>query len=474
MALMKGVEMNARQQVAANSQTQSDKHVPTAVPLTTKRKVTYILNTSASSSALKMPYVVAINGKVLADYKEKPKQVSGGKGSITLTVDPGDTVSLYLNSDAHPDYRKQAVYAITPKERDVIVTITEKTGKHADADTPTLKTKSDDAKKPDEYTAPLTGNIWLKISHKYTPAEAEKLIPAQTSPEIKAAVLKYYDGSLSSAKPENTVSKPAKDGQSAKTCRISISSEADNNAQKNIQSFNLYTDGLPRVHPHGYVALIEAAFDAGIEKLTLTSTWRPMVGSIAHRAGLGLDVNHLDSTRLNREELRKPKAVDTDNVSEEEKKRFKEKEAADAEAKKAKAERDKLQAEHKALLALKKTNPNKANPIREMALEKEIEEAEAKLEAANKNKTAAEKAWNAERDKNEPAKVKGYRASLLRCECVKQLYDPWYMEDDTQDKNAPTPNEQRPKPNRKKDTELSNEELHANHLHITVHEPKIR
>lgn len=464
MASMKDVEMNARQQVAANSQTQSDKHTPTVVPLATKRKVTYILNTSASSFALKMPYAVAINGKVLADYKEKPKQVSGGKGSITLTVDSGDTVSLYLNSDAHPEYRKQPMYAITPKERDVIVTITEKTGKHADADTPTLKTESDDPKKPDEYTAPLTGDIWLKISHKYTPAEAEKLIPAQTSSEIKAAVLRYYDGSLSSAKPNNAVSKPAKDGQSANTCCITVSSEADNNAQKNIQSFNLYTDGLPRVHPHGYVALIEAAFDAGIEKLTLTSTWRPMVGSIAHRAGLGLDVNHLDKTQLNREELRKPKAVDTDNVSEDEKKRFKEKGAADAEAKKAKAERDKLQAEHKALLALKKTNPNKANPIREMELEKEIAEAEAKLEAANKNKTAAEKAWNAERDKNEPAKVKGYRASLSRCKHVKQLFDPWYMDENTADSAPAKPNEQK----------TDNETLHAHHLHITVHEPKIR
>lgn len=107
-------------------------------------------------------------------------------------------------------------------------------------------------------------------------------------------------------------------------------------------------------------------------------------------------------------------------------------------------------------------------------MDKEIAEAEAKLKAANTKANTANSAWNQERDKNEPAKVKGYRASLLRCECVKQLYDPWYMEDDTQDKNAPTPNEQRPKPNRKKDTELSNEELHANHLHITVHEPKIR
>lgn len=466
--------MSARQQIAANTQTQPNKGTPTVVPLTTKRKVTYVLDTSTSSSALKMPYAVAINGKAPADYKDKPRPVSGGKGTITVTVDPGDTVSLYLNSDALPDYRKHPVYAITPTERDVIVAITEQKGPSSKADTPTLKMKSDDTKKPDEYVAPLTGDIWLKISHKYTAAEAEKLIPAQTSPEIKAAILKYYDGSLSSASSENTVTKPAKDGQAAKTCRIAISAEADDNALKNIQSFDLFKDGLPRVHPHGYLALIEAAFDAGIEKVTLTSTWRPMLGSIAHRAGLGLDVNHLDSTRLNREELRKPKAVDTDNVSVEEKKRFKEKETAEAEVVKAKVDLKQLEAEQEALLALKKTNPNKANPIKEMELEKEIADAKAAVKAANTKANATNRAWNDERDKNEPAKVRGYRASLLRCDCVKQLYDPWYIEDDTKDKNAPTPNEQRPKPDRKSDKEISNEELHATHLHITVHEPKIR
>lgn len=456
--------MGAREQIAAGSQTQPDKHTPTAVPVTTKRKVTYILDTSVSSSSLKMPYAVAINGKVHADFKAKPAQISGSKGKVSVTVNAGETVSLYLNSDANPDFRSQPVYAVTPSERDVIVKITEKKGKHADSDAPTLKTKATEAGKPDEYTAPLTGDIWLKISHKYTVAEAEKLIAAQTAPEIKAAVLKYYDGSVTKAKPENKVTLPAKAGQASKTCQIVVGPGADENPLANIQSFDLFRDGLPRVHPIGYLALIDAAFDAGIEKITLTSTWRPMVGSIAHRAGLGLDVNHLDQTRLNREELRKAKAVDTDNVSEEEKKRFKEKEAAEAEAKKAKTELGKLQNEQKALLTLKKTNPNKASPIREMELEKEIAEAKVRTDAANKKEKAASEDWNDERDKNEPAKVKGYRASLSRCKHVKQLFDPWYMDENTQDNSPAKPNVQK----------TDNETLHAHHLHITVYEPKIR
>ena len=457
--------MAAFKQPAANSQTQSDKHTPTTVAVTAKRKVTYILDTSASSSSLKMPYAVAINGKVHADFKAKPLQVSGNKGKLTVTVDSGDKVALYLNSDAHPDYRTQPVYAITPKDRDVVVGITEITGKNGKrADTPELKTKATEAGKPDEYAAPLTGDIWLKISHKYTAGEATKLIPTATAPEVKAAILKYYDGSLTRATGNIKIVLPAKDGNPIRTVEIAVGEGADTNPLKHIQSFELFKDGLPRVHPHGYLALIDAAFDAGIEKITLTSTWRPMVGSIAHRAGLGLDVNHLDSTRLNREELRKSRAVDTDNVSEEEKKRFKEKEAAEAEAKKAKVELDKLKNEYNALRALKKTNPNKASPIREMELEKEMKEAEAKSNAANRNKAAADKAWNAERDKNEPAKIKGYRASLSRCEHVKQLFDPWYMDENTQDNSPAKPNQQK----------TGNETLHGHHLHITVHEPKIR
>jgi flagellar biosynthesis GTPase FlhF len=279
-------------------------------------------------------------------------------------------------------------------------------------------------------------------------------------------VLKYYDGSLTKAHSTNKVTLPAKDGQPAKSCQISVSDGADDNALKNIQHFDLFVDGLPRVHPLGYLALIESAFDAGIETMALTSTWRPMTGSVAHRAGLGLDVNYLDTTRLNREELRgkKPAKDADDNVSEEEKKLFKEKEEAETEAKKAKADLEKLQAEQAALQKQKKANPNKVDPTREIALEREIQEASAKGDAAKKKKTAADDAWDEERNKNEPGKVRGYRASLSQCKHVKQLYDPWFMDDNTQDKVPAKPNEQK----------TANEKLHAHHLHITVYEPKIR
>ena len=65
-------------------------------------------------------------------------------------------------------------------------------------------------------------------------------------------------------------------------------------------------------------------------------------------------------------------------------------------------------------------------------------------------------------EKNQPASVKLFRGSLMKCERVNQLFDPWYMDDNTHDKIAPVPNTQT-----KNGKEESNETLHAHHLHIS-------
>ena len=55
------------------------------------------------------------------------------------------------------------------------------------------------------------------------------------------------------------------------------------------------------------------------------------------------------------------------------------------------------------------------------------------------------------------------RALHAHTQRVKQLYDPWYMDDNTRDKLPAQPN-----------TQInSNETLHAHHLHITVLDTKI-
>jgi hypothetical protein len=144
----------------------------TDVKTVAQRKVTYIFN-ATSSANLSIPYAAAVNGKALAAYATKPARVSGANGKIVLTADEGSKVTLYLNSDAAAAWRANPLYAVTVGERDVLVTVTEKTGLLKDADTPVLKAVDPKAKAPptvDEYTAPLTGSIWMRASHKYTSA----------------------------------------------------------------------------------------------------------------------------------------------------------------------------------------------------------------------------------------------------------------------------------------------------------------
>lgn len=75
----------------------------------------------------------------------------------------------------------------------------------------------------------------------------------------------------------------------------------------------------------------------------------------------------------------------------------------------------------------------------------------------------AKRQWNEELEKNEPQLMNALRRRLQQHQSIKQIFDPWYMEVNTADQNPPVANEQHNK----------NETLHANHLHVTVKEPKI-
>ncbi|MBH9578881.1 hypothetical protein [Inhella proteolytica] len=461
-------------------------HGVTDCKIKVPRKVTYVLHTPSKAS-LEMPYAVAVNGVVDPRYSNKPAQLSGGGGKVEVVVQCGDKVSLYLNSDAHPDYRQHPVYAVTPTARDVRVTIREKKGKHADADTPVLKAKeggTDKAtsKRPeiDEYDAPLTGDIWMKVSHKYTEAEVAALVPSDTGPEVLAAVKKIYAGLKD--KSLNLIV-PAKGDKP--DMKISVVFEDANNPLNNITDFDLLRDGLPRVHPAGFASMFNSALTAQVSRLNVTSNWRPMEGSIAHRAGLGLDVNFVDDVRMNRQELANPKMHnknDDDNVSAEERKlyeafletRDEHETAKDASAAAAKAEKEACAAlkAAQAKQAAAKTDAQKAAAAAAVEAKQEAanqattakEKAEKAANSASKKRRAAEDAWADEKSAREPARVTAFRGALLKCMCVEQLFDPWYMDVNTQDKAPPTHNKQLD----------DNEKLHSHHLHITVHEPKIR
>lgn len=434
------------------------------VSVTPQRKVTFTFN-ATSSRNLRIPYAVAVNGSAQASFASKPKRVNGSGGKIETFVEQGSKVSLFLNSDAHPSHRKHAVYAVTVGENDVEVTITEKAGKHKDSDTPALQQpKPGEEPAVDRFAAPLTGDIWMKVSHRYESGEVDALVEPGTSDAVKAAVKSIYAGLASATL---TITEPAAGQAKARTLKVEFSDSE--NPRANISSYTLLADGLTRVHPAGYAAIFVAALSNGIESLNVTSCWRPMLGSIAHRAGLGLDINYIGKTRLNRQELRnaylgnKPSGKgdgnDNDNVSDAEVIKFGDYESAIAASKKATTDRIAAQ---RALAAAQKTKDATAIAKAQEA----FQEADATAAQAAAAESAARRAWDEERDAAEPESVGLFRASLLKCACVRELFDPWYMEDNTRDASPPEPNMQR-------GPSTSNERLHAHHLHITVDEPKI-
>lgn len=123
------------------------------------------------------------------------------------------------------------------------------------------------------------------------------------------------------------------------------------------------------------------------------------------------------------------------------------------------AERD---ASQKAVAQAKKSGNAEAVQKAELAFQ---QASECAKDAASREQDARKK-WNEERNASEPDHVRRFRTALLRCRCVKQLFDPWYMDANTHDEEPPEPNMQR-------GASTSNERLHAHHLHITIDEPAL-
>ncbi len=444
--------MSAAATVAATGRTRPNAQgSSTPVQVEVLHKVTYVFHV-VSGDNLSIPYAVAIDGTPDPAFASKPKRVSGSRGKVTLRAKTGSKVSLYLNSDSRPNYRKNPVYAVTVGDHDLVINITERMGLHDDADTPTLQpptTAPGTEPVVDTYAAPLNGTIWMKVSHKYEEGEVVGLIPADTSAEVLAAVKSIY-AELSEA--QIAIDVPASPDKPAHT--LSVKFVDSDNPRANIVHYSMLADGLTRVHPAGYAALFDAAIASGITNLRLTSCWRPMLGSIAHRAGLGLDVDYIGPTRMNRQALRSRAAVTSaSNVSDAERQKFNDYEAALNAQRQAKA--DAASAQH----VLSSASGQDARA----AASQRLAAANASLTTANQNVTSTRTAWNAERDANEPVTVHEFRASLLHCSCVAQLFDPWFMDLNTRSGATPDPNAQK----------SGLEKLHATHLHITVSDPKI-
>ena len=301
----------------------------------------------------------------------------------------------------------------------------------------------------------VTGDIWMQISHLYTSAEADALLPADTTPAIRAAVRSIYAGL---ARPELSVKFAASDTGPALTLRVVFRDEMQGNVRDNTTHCPWLTGILPRTHPCAFAALLTEAHAAGVTSVAVTSGWRPSLGSIAHRAGLGLDITYLEgggeSVFLNRASLTNGSAAGNGNVSAREKVLWREHQDAKAAL---------VRGESK--IAEQQNRIARGGGAHSVQSTQESEDNDLGLKALRAAAITTRKEWNAERDCHEPDPIRKLRARLGLNPSVKQLFDPWYMDADTADKIAPVPNEQR--------RSNPNERLHNNHLHITVREPKI-
>jgi hypothetical protein len=380
-------------------------------PLPSLRTVTFILRITAANFTI--PYAVEVGGVVRPGYSQRPKQLrcsSNGTGApvggkiVVEQVPPGTVVQLYLNSDAHPDYRKNPVYAVTPNARNVVVEIREKAGHATETDVVVQEIDPnatvETAKTADTYKAKLTGITWMKVTHKYALSEVNALLPAGTTQVVIDAVRSVYSGLTTG---QIILVEPGPPER-----RVTVTIQDSDNAVSNVASgYTFFEEGLKRVHPAAYAAFFTAGIASGATSITINSGWRPMLGSIAHRAGLGIDVSILGATVMNRAGLRTGTTASL-NVS----------------------------AAEKTAFQTYRTTPT----------------AESKA------------AWNTVRDNNEPAAVKKFRDSLIACTSVKQILDPWFMDLNNLDAVPHEPNDQSDEPEKK----------HKNHLHVTIHDPKIR
>jgi hypothetical protein len=431
----------------------------TTVRVGARCRLTYEFDTRATSASLALPYVVAIDGEVQPEYADRPGALRN-KRTIDLVVKPGSRVALFLNSDVHPRHRRNPVYEVQVGKHDVLVKITERRGRisheRATLRTPACQPGATPGRRLEVYEAALTGDIWMQISHLYTAAEADALLPPDTAPAVRAAVRSIYTGLT---RPELIVNFPASDAGSGMRLRVEFRDEMQDNVRQNTTHCPWLTGILPRTHPCAYAALLTEAHAAGVSSVAVTSAWRPSFGSIAHRAGLGLDITYIegDGQRVfvNRASLTQDSAPRNDNVSEREKLLWREHQVAKARLTGSKNEREAAQ---------RRLDQNR-DPGRIAQLAQELAHAEHRLEAASSCERKASEEWNKERDRNEPELIRKLRGRLGKNKFVEQLFDPWYMDANTADNLPAVPNEQR--------RTNPNERVHNNHLHLTVREPKI-
>lgn len=340
-------------------------------------------------------------------------------------VRSGKTFGLLLGVDTKKNYRKHPLFQVTPNDNHVVVDVYETYGKHSDGGTMTLKeTKEENGQKTDYYEAKLTGDVWKQFSHPYTASDVDTMLDTDLPDKGKQAIKDIYDGKLKQVNGALSYEVKLDDD---KTILLKWSGGTEN-ASNNITSLDIKSELLTRVQPNTYGALLKAAIDAEVDEVTITSGWRPMLGSAAHRLGLGLDVTYVKQNGKNHHLYRNQGTMSTDEKAAS--KEVVDKQSELAAARKAKKSKDEI-AELEKGLATAKTK-----------LAKAVDAAQAKP-------------------------IKDFRKTLLNLKKIKQVIDPWYIDKDAGDKVDPEINMLGQDKTKSKD-EINTETGHHHHLHITV------
>lgn len=424
----------------------------------------------------------AAHAKAQEAYKKLEAQwhqVAQHHMPLNTLVEAGTAVGICINIDAKKKFRQHPLWQVTVGTKDVEIHIFETFGKHGlDDGLKMVTTKNLGTDKTpklvDYYTARLTGDIWKRSTHPFTAADIDAMPKDRATDAMRTALKKIYVADFTMEGKDFAIDVPrGKDGQDKASVRLHWLASENGNCLANIQSIDIKKDVPSRIHPEAYAAAANAAYESGLTEIRFSSSWRPMLGSIAHRAGLGLDVVWLkesgDATRMNRAALGKSEGT---NVSKDEEKAFNEMKKAEQEAAAAKQKEKAAIAEEKtAKVAYAKMAKNsKASPEMIAEVKKKAEEATKAKDAAIDARKDAEtldrkrrQEWKKQVDKDQPTSVANFRSNIMKKPIVKQVLDPWYMDKDTHDNIEPTANDQSD----------GLEKQHNNHMHITINDPEL-
>lgn len=405
-------------------------------------------------------------------------------------IEAGTTVGICINVDAKKKFRKFPLWQVTAGDHDIVVDVFEVYGHHDLDDTATLvETREEGTEgKPhpvDYYKAQLSGNVWMRSTCPFTEADVDALPDDTATPAVKTALKKIYANDFVSVGPDFAVDVPRKANEKdLATVQLCWITAENGNCTNNIKGLSVRAEVPRRIHPAAYAAAAKAGHESGVTQVKFTSSWRPMLGSMAHRSGLGLDIKWLvegkDAIQLNRANLKSRALTDKDkdgivdgskgNVSVDEQQAFndwqdskKEAETAEAGLKRAASNET---AKAKALAAAKKTGNGKkiADAEHDLAeAQKASTEAKDLATEANSQKSERKQAWEKQLSTHEPSAVGKYRRYVMHEKIVTQVLDPWYVDFNVHDGKDPTPNEQKP----------GDETRHNNHMHLSIDDAEL-